>query len=240
MSREQLFFLYPMLAGVLITIGALKLDQTRFAVRGVVGPYFTALVLLFGLFASLTAGDVWQRVGRANTLVATAVNSLRSLLRLAEAVGPQAAADAGTVRQYATEVERQEFAHSAAEAPNATTFESLRVLYRIAVDPAACSADPQAQAQFLASLESVRSARFGRLALRKSQLDPGKLKILFLFGLLTQIAIALCHAGNTRALGTTVMLFSIAFSICVSVFAMVYDPAAFAQLVSDGVLMDLQ
>lgn len=38
MSREQLFFLYPMLAGVLITIGALKLDQTRFAVRGVVGP----------------------------------------------------------------------------------------------------------------------------------------------------------------------------------------------------------
>ena len=240
MNHEQLFFLYPLLAGVLITLGAAKLDQSRFAVRGVVGPYFAALALLFGLFASLTAGDVWQRVGRANTLMATEVNSLRSLLRLAEALGPQAAAVAGTVRQYAAEVERQEFAHSAAEAENAAPLASMRALYRIAVDPAVFAGYPQAQAQFLASLESVRSARLERLELRKAHLAPVKLKILFLFGVLTQIAIALCHAGNQRALGTAVMLFSIAFSACVAILTTFDDPAAFARLVSDRVLEDLE
>lgn len=240
MSHEQLFFLYPLLAGVLVSLGWQKLDQTRYAIRGVVGPYFAALALLFGLFASLTAGDVWQRVGRANTLVATEVNSLRSLLRLAEAVGPGAAVVATTVQRYATEVEQQEFERSAAEAANAAPLDAMRALYRIAVDPTVFAGHPQAQAQFLASLEMVRSARLERLELRKAHLAPVKLKILFLFGVLTQIAIALCHAGNPRALGAAVMLFSLAFSACVAILTTFDDPRAFARLVSDQVLADLQ
>ena len=240
MSHEQLFFLYPLLAGVLVSLGWQRLDQTRFAIRGVVGPYFAALALLFGLFASLTAGDVWQRVGRANTLVASEVNSLRSLLRLAEALGPAAAAVSGAVRDYASEVEREEFERAPAEAANAKPLESLRALYRIAVDPAVFAGHPQVEAQFLASLETVRSARLERLELRKAHLAPVKLRIIFLFGVLTQIAIALCHAGNPRALGTAVMLFSIAFSACVGILTTFDDPQAFARLVSDRVLADLQ
>ena len=240
MNHEQLFFLYPLLAGILVTVGAIKLDQTRFAVRGVVGPYFAALALLFGLFASLTAGDVWQRVGRANGLVASEVNSLGSLLRIAEGLGPNGAPIPGAVRQYVAEVEQREFEHSATEAVNSAPLASLRVLYRLAADSGVFAGQPQAQAQFVSSLDAVRSARMERQELRKARLAPAKLRILFLFGVLTQIAIALCHAGNPRALGTAVMLFSIAFSVCVSVFATVDDPGAFAQLVSDRVLMDLQ
>ena len=240
MSHEQLFFLYPLLAGLLVSLGWQRLDQTRFAIRGVVGPYFAALALLFGLFASLTAGDVWQRVGRSNTLVATEVNSLRSLLRLAEALGPTAAAVPGAVRGYASEVEREEFERSPVEAANAKPLESLRALYRIAVDPAVFAGHPQVEAQFLASLETVRSARLERLELRKAHLAPVKLRIIFLFGVLTQIAIALCHAGNPRALGAAVLLFSIAFSACVAILTTFDDPQAFARLVSDRVLAYLQ
>jgi hypothetical protein len=240
MSHEQLFFLYPLLAGVLVWVGWYKLDQSRFTVRGVVGPYFAALALLFGLFASLTAGDVWQRVARANTLVVTEVNSLRSLLRLAEAQGIAEAAVLQAVQQYAVEIEKHEFGSTAEEAADAAPLESMRALYRIAVDSSMFAGNPQVQAHFLASLDTARGARLERLELRKAHLAPVKLQIIFLFGLLTQIAIALCHAGNPRALGAAVMLFSIAFAICVGILTTFDDPQAFARLVSDRVLTDLR
>ena len=238
MKNEAFFFLYPLLAGGLVCLATAALDRSRFAVRGVVGPYFAALALLFGLFSSLTAGDVWQRLGRANTLVATEVNALRSLLRLGEALGPAAASVATEVKAYAEEVERAEF-----QAPTDSGHQplpSMRALYQLAVSPAIFGGNHVVQAQFLASLETVRSAHLERLELRQAHLAPMKLLLVFLFGVLTQIAIALCHAGNPRASATAVMLFSVAFAACAGFLTVYDDPAAFSRLVSDRVLADVK
>src|SRR4029079_8921028 len=81
-----------------------------------------------------------------------------------------------------------------------------------------------ANTTFLNSLEVVRSAREDRTELHKARVAPTKFFILLLFGLLTQIAIAFCHAGNPRALGASVMLFSVAFSAAIAILSLLDDP----------------
>lgn len=48
----------PLLMGLFTVRLFNRIDNSKFQVRGIVGPYFAALALLFGLFSSLTASDV--------------------------------------------------------------------------------------------------------------------------------------------------------------------------------------
>jgi len=69
MIQTITIILFPILSGVFTIYAFNKLDQSKYQVRGVMPPYFAALVLMFSLFASLTAGDVWQRISKENTLI---------------------------------------------------------------------------------------------------------------------------------------------------------------------------
>jgi len=212
MTNQWLMIVLPLFAGVLTVAGFNYLDRTRFQVRGIVGPYFAALALMFGLFASLTAGDVWQRISRANTLVNAEVNSLRSVLRLADAMEIHRQDIRRLVDQHINEVEESEFRHIASTVPASPDLQGLRALYHIGVNPANFNGNTPVQSEFLHALEQVRSAHMERLDVRQSHLATTKLVIIFMFGVLTQFAIALCHAGNVRATWASVMLFSIAFA----------------------------
>lgn len=229
----------PLLLGA-ITVQAFDyLDKSKFQVRGVVGPYFAALALLFGLFASLTASDVWQRIGKANTLVSAEVNGLRSLLRLSEIMGPETVIIKGIVQDYAREMQEVEFSHAHA-IPSANALEALNRLYQIAADPANFNRVPAMQTEFFKAIEQVRSTHLERIELRKSHLSSTKLLIIFIFGLLTQFAIALCHAGNKRASWAAVMLFSLAFSAAIFVLTKFEDPASFSSMISTTAIADIQ
>ena len=231
--------LLPLLMGALTVYLFIRLDNSRFQVRGVVGPYFAALALLFGLFSSLTASDVWQRIGKANTLVCAEVNSLRSLLRLSETLGPNSIKIKSTINDYVQEIQQFEFLDKQ-DIPSAMPVESLRRLYQIAADPANFNNVTPIQAEFLKSLEQVRSAHLERIELRKTHLSTTKLLIIFIFGLLTQFSIALCHAGNTRASWASVMLFSVAFSAAVTVLTIFENPANFSSMISTSALVDIR
>ena len=61
--------------------------------------------------------------------------------------------------------------------------------------------------------------------------------ILLIFGLLTQIAIGFCHAGNQRAISTTVMLFSVGFSVSVAAMALLDGAIHYAD--AAGMMADL-
>lgn len=230
--------LLPLLMGALTVYLFNRLDNSRFQVRGVVGPYFAALALLFGLFSSLTASDVWQRIGKANTLVCAEVNSLRSLLRLSETLGPNATKIKTTINDYVKEIQQSEFIDKK-DIPSAMPVESLNRLYQIAADPANFNNVAPIQAEFLKSLEQVRSAHLERIELRKTHLSSTKLLIIFIFGLLTQFSIALCHAGNSRASWASVMLFSVAFSAAITVLTVFENPANFSSMISTSALADI-
>ncbi len=229
----------PILMGVLTVYLFNFIDNSKFQVRGIVGPYFAALALLFGLFSSLTASDVWQRIGKANTLVSTEVNALRQLLRLSETLGPNSIKIKSNVNDYVSEIQQFEFSHKK-DIPSAMPVEALNRLYLIAADPANFNNISPIQSEFLRALEQVRSAHLERIELRKTHLSNTKLLIIFIFGMLTQFSIALCHAGNTRANWASVMLFSVAFSAAITVLTIFENPANFSSMISTSSLADIR
>lgn len=223
----------PLACGVLCCLLVHRLDRSRWAVRGVVGPYFAAPALLFGLFCSNALGDMWTRQARLGTLVTAEVGAMQALLCLGEAGGASATPVQGPLRALAAAEER------AARAPDdpaaeAQAGEAIRALYALGGKPASFPGGSVVQAGFLAALERLRDARDERLHLRTMHLAPEKLLLVAVLGVLTQLAIAWCHAGTPRAIWLAVMLFSLAFTA--AMLALVagdqphpVDPALYAE-----------
>jgi len=228
--------LLPLILGATVTIGFYFIDKTRFIVKGVVGPYFASVALLFALFSSFLTTEVWQKVARANSLLTQEVNSARSLLRISEPLGPAAEVVRNAVTSFLKQIEAQEIAESASLSNAAAP--PTAELYRIATNPDV--GNIAANMAFFNAVEAVRSSWFERHQLRNSHVAREKYLILFLFGFLTQIAIALCHAGNPRATAATVMLFSLSFSAATGILAVMDDPFSTSYLINTTALADVR
>ncbi|HXU99796.1 MAG TPA: OFA family MFS transporter, partial [Caulobacteraceae bacterium] len=187
--------LFPLALGIAVTVFFYYLDKSRFAVRGVAGPYFASVALLFALYASLMATEVWQRSVRATALGHSEIAALDSAVRIAEGVHP------GDRR-----------VRLAVQSPDPEP-----ALYAIAGNGAFFAGQGPANAAFYQAIGEAHGADAERKTLIGARLAPEKLFSLLLFGLLTQVAIAFCQAGSIRAIGVTVMLFSIAFAASVGI-----------------------
>jgi hypothetical protein len=224
LSNKLGLTLLPLLLGALVCFFFFHLDKSRFTIRGVVGPYFSSVAILFALFASLLAAELWQRQNKEDLLLHQERNGLKSMLHIVAGIDPETTVVRDAIRSYLRQT-----AYGAELAPrrgNAEqpSSEGLKRLYRLATDPALFKGNAVANAAFLQSLEQVRSAREDRTALHKAHVAPSKFFTLLLFGLLTQIAIAFCHAGNPRALSAAVLLFSVAFAAAIGILALLDDP----------------
>ena len=78
--------LIPFVTGFIAVLLVSSLSGTKFEIKGVVGPYFGALAVMFGLFASLMAGDTWREISRANSLVMKEINSLKAIESLGKSL----------------------------------------------------------------------------------------------------------------------------------------------------------
>jgi hypothetical protein len=220
LSNKLWLTLLPLLLGVGVCVSFYYLDRSRFTIRGVVGPYFSSVAILFALFSSLLAAELWQRQNKEDVLFHVEMNGLQSMLHIADSLDADAAVVRNAVRLYLDPAAHGGRRPSGAQSAG----EALQRLYRLAADPGTFKENTVVNAAFLTSLDAVRSAREDRTALHKAHVSPSKFFTLLLFGLLTQIAIAFCHAGNPRALAASVMLFSIAFSAAIGILALLDDP----------------
>jgi hypothetical protein len=233
LSNKLWLTLLPLLLGLGVCVAFYHLDRSRFTIRGVVGPYFSSVAILFALFASLLAAELWQRHTREDLLFHGELNGLQSLLQIAGGFDSGATTVRNAVRSYLDPA-----VPVAARPPDAAqpAGEPLERLYRLATDRQTFGGNTVANAAFLASLQAVRAARDDRIALHKERVSPSKFFTLLLFGLLTQVAIAFCHAGNPRALAASVMLFSIAFSAAIGILALLDDPYQALRTISPNLL----
>lgn len=226
----------PILLGVLVILGLEALDRTRFPVRGISPSYFASVALLFGLFASLVATDAWQRTSKTSLSLATEVSELRSMLRIGEVEAAEGPSIRAAVQSYVSEVRAHELNRSGGGNTLAPPPAGLHALYRIGAVPGAFHGNISVSNSFMGALETVGAARLQRLDLAKNQIPPRHMVILFLMGLLTQIAIGFSHGGNRVAMVYSVMLFSIAFSGAIYFIRAFDDPysagynASFAEL----------
>src|SRR5262249_11657026 len=159
-----------------------------------------------------------EKIRRVNFLLFMEANSARSMLRISEPFESGPTAVRGAVDKLLREVLGEEA--SARPVLGAQIPVAFRDLYRIAADPKNFGGNSAANAEFYRAIEIFRASWFERTELRKRRVSLEVYSILFLFGFLTQVSIALSQAGNLRALGVTVMLFSIAYMAAVTIVFM--------------------
>jgi hypothetical protein len=224
----------PVVTGIVAVLIVTGLAGTKFEVKGVVGPYFGALAIMFGLFASLMAGDTWREISRANALLAKEVNSLRAIDTLAKSAGQGGEEIRALASRYALEDLEAEQQMTAHQGTKLTELPALIELQNFVLKNDIGS-------QLLGSrmflhIDELRDARLQRLEIKKNHSGPRKLAMLLILGALTQLAIAMCHSGNKLTASYTVGLFTFAFALVIH-FATVFDDSRnFDQVVDLSVL----
>lgn len=231
--------LLPLALGGLVCVGLGALDRTKFQVRGVSPSYFASVALMFGLFASLVAGEAWQRVTKTNLDLATEVSGLRAMMRISEAIEPQSRVVHKAAQEYAQTVRAHELVPHAPDQVENLPMTAMHELYAIGVDGSFFRSEGPANSAYLAALESVRAARLQRLELRHGHTPTANFVILFCLGLLTQIAIGFSHGGNQRATNYAVGLFSLAFACSIYFIASFDHFYEHGQLINAAVLDDV-
>ena len=95
---------------------------------------------------------------------------------------------------------------------------------------------PLLKSRLFLHIDELRDLRLERLEIKETHSGPLKLTMLVILGILTQIAIAMCHAGNRSASIYTVGLFSIAFAVTVFFTSAFDDLENFDQVVDLSIL----
>jgi MFS family permease len=222
LSWKLLLTLLPLPLGVLVTVGFFYLDKTRYAVTGVSPSYIMAVALLFGLFASLMATDVWEKSARTASLNQVEISALESAVGIAEGLHPSDR----TVRAAVND-ELSTIGTGVNGATGSVSGKPLQALYEIAGDNAFFAGDSAANAAFYRAVDNIHEAHAERMALKQTRLAPAKLFSLVLFGYLTQLVIAISHTGKGRAVA--VMIFSIAFSASIAVLELMDESVDIGQ-----------
>lgn len=194
--------------------------------------FYLAVALHFALFANLLASEIWTSVVRSNQAIAREVSGLQSMLRIAEAsLGTCSVEIQESVAYYKKEVVRGEFSESLSVSVEHPPF-PLAHLYRLLVVDPEFIPNPTMKNLFTHSLEEVRASRSERLELKSAHVNPIKLSVLYLFGLLTLLSIAVYHCEDRGALAFTSLLFGVCFSITLIVVAVLDEPYQYPYLVT--------
>ena len=225
----------PFVSGALVVWLFVTVDGSKFQIRGVVGPFFGSVAILFALFASLSVGEVWQRIAKVNQAIAIQADALDGIQKLSFGMMNPKAVQAA-VSGY-IEAERRDLkAYSSSSdlaAPAIGVPTHLHALFEIGFDAHGWENNSVLQNHFINELQRLRKGRLEQVELQNQKLSMVKILALLVFGFLTQTAIGLCHAGNLRASLATVMLFSTAFAFAVYFVAMFNDPADFGAMISE-------
>ena len=188
---------------------------------GIVPPYIAALTIIFALFTARMMNDVWEKENAARQVVQMEDDALRALLYLANITDSRAAVlpaiqsyvkAAGAENPYSK-------AHASARTDTDEAFEALLTTVARVHD-----LDPPLRTTFLSTAMDLRRARDRRLTIADDQTAPIKWASIAFFGVLAQISILLVHIGNRRALRVTVGLFTVAFTFCLTLFALFDQP----------------
>jgi len=189
---------------------------------GGVGHELTATVaLIFGLYSAFLAEDVWTTHDKARAAVLREDAAIRVLLRIAESVG----SEGGRLRELLVNYGRESTASDwMNELDHPATLGIIRSLLHEGLFGAVVKARPEVQRTTMDALMEVRAGHLDRVALATATAGEGKWSAVFLFGVLTQIALVATHLGKTRASVLAVTLFSIGMTISMMIILQFSQP----------------
>lgn len=193
---------------------------------GIVGPFFTSVAILFALFAAFLANDVERADGHAQAAVMREADGLRTLMRLAEALGAPATPLKAAAIAYGQSVLRDEWP-AMRKGPVTEDLGALRALSLAALAPGLITAlTPAVHQTILSALVEVRQARMERIGLAARASHPVNWLAVLLLGFLTQVAVAAVQLDKLRPQVLALGIFTVAFAGTVALIAVNERPFA--------------
>ncbi len=179
---------------------------------GIAGPFFASVAVLFSLFTAFLANDVEQADGRAQLAVLREAEGLRTIFRMAEAIGKPARELKDATLAYAETVLRDEW--PAMRSGSVTEhLGALRALTLATLSPGLTVASaPAAHQAILGGLVEIREARLERISLAERSSHPVNWLGVIILGVLTQIAIAVVQLDRMRPQALALFVFTTAFA----------------------------
>jgi uncharacterized membrane protein SirB2 len=188
---------------------------------GIAGPFFASVAVMFGLFAAFLANDVQRRDAEAQAAVLREADGVRTILRLAEALGQAAEPVRAAAVSYAQSVLNEELPAMRQRGAIADDLGALRNLGAVMLSPSfTASAPPAAQTAILSGLVELRQARLARLTLAGNASAPLNWLATIMLGVLTQIAVAVVQLDKIRPQALALFVFTTAFAATVALIGL--------------------
>ncbi len=180
------------------------------------------VALLFGLFAAFLANDIWVRNQTARQAVIDEGDAIRTLARLAEGQDKQHTAVLhNALVDYAKVVIEQDWPLMQQGKRSLELLARVRTISGLIVSgPVGSNAGPVVQSKMLDAFVQLREKRQVRVIIAENRSFTIKWHAMILFGILTQLAIAITHINRPKPMLLAQLVFGLALSTCLSILLM--------------------
>lgn len=177
-----------------------------------VAPFFTAITVLFALFAAMLASDIWGRHKDANVAQVAEASAIRSITETASLM-PKSDGQPLIllVNLYADAVIQREWPamHRNDASQREAALPDIKALEAKALGFLAHSNQPKViETRLINAIDALRSARLQRLTLAFDGISYAKWRALLAFGLLSLLSIGVVHMRRPRAMGIALAIMS--------------------------------
>ena len=220
------FVLLYLLAAGIMWLTHLSPARTFFvSCIGITGPFFASVAVLFGLFAAFLANDVQHRNAEIAAAVFREADGVRTIIRLAEALGPAGAQITAATVDYTQWVVAIEWPSMRKHGASGEDLTTLRKLTQALLAPETTAAiAPTVHQAMLDGLVEVRQARLQRLTLSAGLGDSMNWLAMLILGVLTQISVAVVHLERLRPQALALFVFTAAFAATVAIIGLSEQP----------------
>jgi hypothetical protein len=193
--------------------------------RGVVGPFFGAIVIIFSILVGFLASDVWDRNRRAAATVRGEGANLVSLHALAAALGAPHVAIDRAIRAYVIAVIDMEWPRmeNGEASPEAEAAQD-ELLQTVAQSDFAVAGNGALDRLLLDTALRVREARSDRLAFASDFSENFKWSCVLLMALMAQISLAAVHLDDARAQFAAMVIFTTSVVLVIGLIAIHEGP----------------
>jgi hypothetical protein len=189
--------------------------------NGVVPPYFSAIMAIFGILIGFLASDVWDRNRRAAADVQIEGASLTTLDALASAADWPVVEIRRAIRRYASAVIEKEWPSMASEGTGAKEAETAlgALLKTVAATASSRAAKKGLDGVLLDTALKVQAARANRLIISADYSESVKWACVLILALVGQISIALVHLDRPRPQVAAMTIFTLSMVVILALIA---------------------
>jgi hypothetical protein len=196
---------------------------------GIAGPFFASVAVLFALFAAFLSNEVQHDHAALKAAVFREADGVRTILRLAEALGEVGKPIQTATLNYTEAVVTKEL--PGLRDHRNEDLGALRSLSLAALAPGLATSVPAAAHQaILDGLVEVRQARLERVTLLAGSSGSLNWLAMIVLGILTQAAVAIVQLERLRPQALALFVFSTAFAATVALIGLAEQPFAARQV----------